>query len=228
MFWDFVTSRPETTLQVLVIFSDLGTPDGYRYMNGFGSNTFKMVNATGNAVYVKFHYLVSSTLSLFPRFFLLKSILYTCTYHQSQLRVCVFPEPFDPNAGILTPIKSRFLSLPSPVLCFLNIQFYAIWTEKTAANLSKLGATKTAEVNANFECLQDSTHFHYPLKFQKSDCPQRSKIFPIKKLLSPARYGYISNNLGPLYKLLLIIYSPICFLIAPNVVLSRYAMRNLL
>ena len=43
------------------VYSDLGTPDGYRHMNGFGSHTFKMVNATGDAVYVKFHYLVSST-----------------------------------------------------------------------------------------------------------------------------------------------------------------------
>jgi catalase len=43
----------------MIVFSDLGTPDGYRHMNGFGSNTFKMVNAIGDAVYVKFHYLVS-------------------------------------------------------------------------------------------------------------------------------------------------------------------------
>jgi len=71
MFWDFMTSRPETTHQLLRIFSDLGTPDGFRHMNGYGANTFKMVNATGDAVYVKFHYPVSSTPSLFPRFFLL-------------------------------------------------------------------------------------------------------------------------------------------------------------
>jgi len=57
MFWDFMTSRPETTHQLLRVFSDLGTPDGYRHVNGFGSNTFKVVNATGNLLYVKFHYL---------------------------------------------------------------------------------------------------------------------------------------------------------------------------
>jgi catalase len=67
MFWDFMTSRQETTYQLLILFSDRGTPDGYRYMDGFGAHTFKMVNATGDAVYVKFHYLVSSTPSLFPR-----------------------------------------------------------------------------------------------------------------------------------------------------------------
>jgi catalase len=70
MFWDFMTSRPETTYHLLRIFSDLGTPDGYRHMNGFGSNTFKMVNATGDAVYVKFHYLVSSAPPLYSPTFL--------------------------------------------------------------------------------------------------------------------------------------------------------------
>ena len=67
MYWDFMTSRQETTHQLLRVFSDLGTPDGYRHMDGFGSNTFKMVNDTGNAVYVKFHYLVSSTTSSFSQ-----------------------------------------------------------------------------------------------------------------------------------------------------------------
>jgi len=70
MFWDFMTSRPETTHQLLRIFSDLGIPDGYRHMNGFGANIFKMVNAAGNAVYVKFHYLVSSIPSILARIFL--------------------------------------------------------------------------------------------------------------------------------------------------------------
>ncbi|XP_069680900.1 catalase-like isoform X1 [Periplaneta americana] len=57
MFWDFITLREETVYQVLWLFSDLGTPDGFRYMHGYGSNTFKMVNAQDEAVYVKFHYL---------------------------------------------------------------------------------------------------------------------------------------------------------------------------
>jgi len=59
MYWDFITSRQESTYQTMIVYSDLGTPDGYRHMNGFGSNTFKMVNATEDPVYVKFHYLVS-------------------------------------------------------------------------------------------------------------------------------------------------------------------------
>ena len=53
MFWDFITLRPETTHQVSFLFSDRGTPSGYRHMNGYGSHTFKLVNADGEAVYCK-------------------------------------------------------------------------------------------------------------------------------------------------------------------------------
>nr|AGZ63441.1 catalase [Octopus vulgaris] len=56
MFWDFITLRPETTHQVCFLFSDRGTPDGYRRMNGYGSHTFKMVNQNNEAVYCKFHF----------------------------------------------------------------------------------------------------------------------------------------------------------------------------
>lgn len=35
--------------------SDRGTPDGYRHMNGYGSHTFKLVNAKSEQFYVKFH-----------------------------------------------------------------------------------------------------------------------------------------------------------------------------
>lgn len=55
MFWDFITLRPETTHQVMILFSDRGIPDGYRHMNGYGSHTFKLVNAQNEAVYCKFH-----------------------------------------------------------------------------------------------------------------------------------------------------------------------------
>ena len=56
MMWDFISLRPETTHQVSFLFSDRGTPDGYRHMNGYGSHTFKNVNASGQAVYVKYHF----------------------------------------------------------------------------------------------------------------------------------------------------------------------------
>lgn len=55
MFWDFLSLTPESLHQVTILFSDRGTPDGYRHMNGYGSHTFKTVNAAGEVFYVKFH-----------------------------------------------------------------------------------------------------------------------------------------------------------------------------
>mmetsp|Transcript_3235 Transcript_3235/g.4455 ORF Transcript_3235/g.4455 Transcript_3235/m.4455 type:complete len:526 (+) Transcript_3235:62-1639(+) len=57
--WDFIGLRPETTHQVSFLFSDRGIPDGYRHMNGYGSHTFKTVNAEGEAFYVKWHFKTS-------------------------------------------------------------------------------------------------------------------------------------------------------------------------
>lgn len=56
MMWDFISLRPETTHQVSFLFSDRGLPDGYRHLNGYGSHTFKTVNAAGDAFYVKWHF----------------------------------------------------------------------------------------------------------------------------------------------------------------------------
>lgn len=56
MFWDFITLRPETCHQVSFLFSDRGTPDGYRHMNGYGSHTFKLVNDRNEVHYCKFHF----------------------------------------------------------------------------------------------------------------------------------------------------------------------------
>lgn len=56
MWWDFTSLRPETTLHTLHLFSDEGSPDGLRVMNGAGVHTFKMVNSTNSPVYVKFHW----------------------------------------------------------------------------------------------------------------------------------------------------------------------------
>uniref|UniRef100_A0A8C7QJY9 Catalase n=1 Tax=Oncorhynchus mykiss TaxID=8022 RepID=A0A8C7QJY9_ONCMY len=56
MVWDFWSLRPECMHQVSFLFSDRGLPDGFRHMNGYGSHTFKLVNAEGQPVYCKFHY----------------------------------------------------------------------------------------------------------------------------------------------------------------------------
>merc|ERR1711936_552893 len=67
MFWDFITLRQETTHQISFLFSDRGTPYGYRHMNGYGSHTFKMVNAENEPVYVKFHYKTDQGIKNFYR-----------------------------------------------------------------------------------------------------------------------------------------------------------------
>lgn len=64
MFWDLVGLRPETTHQVSQLYGDRGIPDGYRFMHGFGINTFKMVNADMKPFYCKFHLTVLKTYSL--------------------------------------------------------------------------------------------------------------------------------------------------------------------
>ncbi|CAL1538523.1 unnamed protein product [Lymnaea stagnalis] len=56
MVWDFFTLRPETTHQLTFLYSDRGTPDGYRHMNGYGSHTFKLVNKAEKIHYCKFHF----------------------------------------------------------------------------------------------------------------------------------------------------------------------------
>jgi len=56
MMWDFWSKAPESLHQVTMLFSDRGTPDGYRHMDGFGSHTFSMINARGERVWVKWHF----------------------------------------------------------------------------------------------------------------------------------------------------------------------------
>lgn len=55
-FWDFFSHSPEATHMVTILFGDRGIPRTYRHMHGFGSHTFKWVNADGDAVWVKYHF----------------------------------------------------------------------------------------------------------------------------------------------------------------------------
>ncbi|CDJ43752.1 peroxisomal catalase, putative [Eimeria tenella] len=55
MFWDFLSLSPETLHQTTILFSDRGTPDGYRHMHGYSSHAFKLVNSEGVVHYAKFH-----------------------------------------------------------------------------------------------------------------------------------------------------------------------------
>ncbi len=56
MMWDFWSLSPESLHQVTILFSDRGTPDGYRFMHGFGSHTYSLVNAQNERIWVKFHF----------------------------------------------------------------------------------------------------------------------------------------------------------------------------
>jgi len=58
--WDFLSLVPESCHQVTILFSDRGTPDGFRHMNGYSSHTFKWVNKNGEEFYVKMHFKTDS------------------------------------------------------------------------------------------------------------------------------------------------------------------------
>ena len=53
--WDFWTLLTEALHQVTITMSDRGIPLSYRHMNGYGSHTFSMINASNERVWVKFH-----------------------------------------------------------------------------------------------------------------------------------------------------------------------------
>lgn len=55
-FWDFLSLTPESIHQVTILFSDRGTPDGFRHMHGFSSHTFMWYNANGEHVWIKWHF----------------------------------------------------------------------------------------------------------------------------------------------------------------------------
>ena len=56
MMFDFWSHAPESLHQVTILFSDRGTPDGYRHMDGFGSHAYSLINEQGERVYVKWHF----------------------------------------------------------------------------------------------------------------------------------------------------------------------------
>ena len=55
-FWDFVSLTPESTHMLLWLMSDRAIPRSYRMMQGFGVHTYRMINAQGQSVFVKFHW----------------------------------------------------------------------------------------------------------------------------------------------------------------------------
>ena len=55
-FWDFISLTPESMHMVLWIMSDRTIPRSFRFMEGFGVHTFRLVNAAGKSTFVKFHW----------------------------------------------------------------------------------------------------------------------------------------------------------------------------
>jgi len=54
--FDFMSQTPESMHMLTHLFSPRGIPASYRHMEGFGVNTYKMVNAEGDTVLVKYHW----------------------------------------------------------------------------------------------------------------------------------------------------------------------------
>lgn len=54
--WDFVSLQPETLHAIMWLMSDRALPRSYRMMQGFGVHTFRLVNASGEGTFVKFHW----------------------------------------------------------------------------------------------------------------------------------------------------------------------------
>jgi len=55
-FWDFVSLMPESMHMLMWAMSDRALPRSYRMMEGFGVNTYRLVDAAGAARFVKWHW----------------------------------------------------------------------------------------------------------------------------------------------------------------------------
>jgi catalase len=55
-FWDFISLTPESMHMIMWVMSDRAIPRSFRFMEGFGVHTFRLVNAKGQSTFVKFHW----------------------------------------------------------------------------------------------------------------------------------------------------------------------------
>lgn len=55
-FWDFVSLIPESMHMLMWTMSDRAIPRSFRFMEGFGVHTFRLVTAEGKSQFVKFHW----------------------------------------------------------------------------------------------------------------------------------------------------------------------------
>ena len=63
MQFDFWAHSPESIHQVTYLMGDRGNPTSYRTMNGYGSHTYKWVNAAGEQFWVKYHFISNQGVS---------------------------------------------------------------------------------------------------------------------------------------------------------------------
>ena len=55
-FWDFISLTPESVHMVMWIMSDRTIPRSFRFMEGFGVHTFRLLDAKDRSTFVKFHW----------------------------------------------------------------------------------------------------------------------------------------------------------------------------
>jgi catalase len=55
-FWDFISLTPEAMHMVMWIMSDRAIPRSFRFMEGFGVHTFRLVDTANKSTFVKFHW----------------------------------------------------------------------------------------------------------------------------------------------------------------------------
>lgn len=55
-FWDFISLTPESMHMIMWVMSDRAIPRSFRFMEGFGVHTFRLIDAKGRGTFVKFHF----------------------------------------------------------------------------------------------------------------------------------------------------------------------------
>jgi catalase len=55
-FWDFISLTPESMHMIMWVMSDRAIPRSFRFMEGFGVHTFRLLNARDESTFVKFHW----------------------------------------------------------------------------------------------------------------------------------------------------------------------------
>lgn len=55
-FWDFLSLTPESMAQVTRLFTNNGTPYGFRHMDGFPTHTFMWYNKNNEYFWVRYHF----------------------------------------------------------------------------------------------------------------------------------------------------------------------------